>query len=57
MTREEALACYGSDADKCCVCFEWCLPDSHFDGTYFTCDPTAPLNQPGYVEDEDGERS
>jgi hypothetical protein len=32
------------------------VPAWHFDGTYFTCDPDAACNQPGYDYETDGER-
>jgi hypothetical protein len=31
-------------------------PGEHFDGTYFTCDPEAPIHQPGYDPAKDSNR-
>lgn len=55
-TEAEARRVYGKDAAQCGVCGLWGLDGDHFDGTYYTCDPDAPPNQPGYVYEEDGNR-
>lgn len=54
-TEEGARAIFGDDAEQC-VCGLWDLAGAHFDGTYFTCDPDAPPNQPGYDYESDGNR-
>lgn len=56
MTEADAKRIYGHDAAPCGVCGEWGLDGDHFDGTYFTCDPKAPPNQPGYDYTTDPER-
>lgn len=61
MTQElsdeaHAVRLYGEDAGQCPICGRWGLEGWCFDGTYFTCDPDAKCNQPGYDYDTDMER-
>ena len=46
-SEAKARKLYGKDAEQC-ICGEWTHSGGHFDGTYFTCDPEAECNKPGF---------